>query len=263
MQQMMWYEYVLLFFAGSMLGWLMEVVLKAIQFKRFINRGFLIGPYCPIYGFGVVLLTALLAPMMDSPLSVFVQAVVLCGALEYMTSWVMEKLFHARWWDYSHKRYNLRGRICADNLLAFGVLGLLMIYVVDPWLVGLFRRIPAECAKNIAWILMTLILLDSAVSSTILAHIRKTAEGTGGDDTESITHEVRSILMKRGRLFRRALRAFPEMQLYSGALMTRLRQMRCDVEADLRSKRVKLRQDLDRMEEKLHDEWMERKNARK
>lgn len=262
MQQLTWYEYTLLFFAGSMMGWMMEVILKAIQFKRFINRGFLIGPYCPIYGFGVVLMTALLSPMMDSPVSVFVQAIVLCGALEYLTSWAMEKLFHARWWDYSHKRYNLRGRICADNLLAFGVLGLGMIYGVDPWLIGLFRRIPATTAQAIAIGLSVLILMDTAVSSTILAKIRHAAECSGGDDTESITHEVRAALMRHGMLFRRALRAFPEMQLYSGRLMKRLRGVRLELEKDLREKQDKLRQDLDAMEDKLREELKRRREDR-
>lgn len=255
MQQLAWYEYALLFFAGSMLGWLMEVTVKAIQFRRFINRGFLIGPYCPIYGFGVMLMTALLAPMMDSPLSVFIQAMVLCGALEYLTSWAMEKLFHARWWDYSHKRYNLRGRVCADNLLAFGLLGLGMIYGVDPWLIGLFRRIPAGMAQMIAAVLIGLLLADTVISSTILVKIRKTAELSGGDDTESITHEVRSILMKQGLLFRRALRAFPGMQLYSLRLMKRLHKIRLEIQQDLRSRQTKLHQDLDQLEDRLREEW--------
>ena len=95
-------HYILFFFISSMLGWLMEVCCKLWQFHRFINRGFLIGPYCPIYGFGAVLVTALLSPYAGSPAAVFVLAMVVCGTLEYLTSYLMEKLFHARWWDYSH-----------------------------------------------------------------------------------------------------------------------------------------------------------------
>lgn len=89
----------------------MEVVCKLIQFRRFINRGFLIGPYCPIYGFGSVLIGLLLSRYAGEPLVVFILAMVVCGTLEYVTSYLMEKLFHARWWDYSDKRFNLNGRI--------------------------------------------------------------------------------------------------------------------------------------------------------
>ena len=134
--------YILLFFTGAFLGWVMEVVCKLIQFGRFINRGFLIGPYCPIYGFGAVLVTALLTPFSESPLAVFVLAMAVCGTLEYLTSYVMEKLFHARWWDYSHRRFNLNGRVCAGTLIPFGLLGLGMVYVARPVLFGLFARLP-------------------------------------------------------------------------------------------------------------------------
>ena len=251
--------YVLLFFVSSFLGWVMEVAVKAVQFRRFINRGFLIGPYCPIYGVGTVLLTALLTPIKDEPVNVFIQAMVVCGVLEYVTSWLMEKLFHARWWDYSHKRFNLHGRVCASNLLAFGVLGLFMIYVADPWLFRLFGHLSSLAAKTLGSVLILLMLADAAVSGTILAKIRHTAEITGGDDTETITHHVRAVLMEKGMLFRRALRAFPEARLYSGEAIRRLRQARKELEQDLRSRRDAFRSDLDRVEEKLREDWKQRK----
>ena len=88
-------SYLLLFFTASFLGWCMEVTCKLIQFGRFINRGFLIGPWCPIYGFGTVLITLLLSRFTDDPLAVFALAMLLCGTLEYLTSYIMEKAFHA------------------------------------------------------------------------------------------------------------------------------------------------------------------------
>ncbi|MGN0778457.1 MAG: hypothetical protein ACI4MJ_04860 [Aristaeellaceae bacterium] len=260
MSDMFWC-YVLLFFASSFLGWVMEVTVKAIQFRRFINRGFLIGPYCPIYGVGTVLLTALLSPIQDQPVNVFLQGMVVCGVLEYVTSWLMEKLFHARWWDYSHKRYNLHGRVCADNLLAFGVLGLLMIYVVNPWFFRLFGHLSALTARILGSLLIALILMDAAVSSTILMKIRHTADITGGDDTETITHHVRAVLMEKGMLFRRALRAFPEARLYNSTALRRLHQARKELEQELRGKRDAIRSDLDRVEEKLREDWQQRKDT--
>lgn len=134
--------YILLFFVSSGLGWMMEVICKLIQFGRFINRGFLIGPLCPIYGFGSVFLCLMLERFTDSPFEVFLLAMVVCGALEYLTSYCMEKFFHARWWDYSQKRFNLNGRICADTLIPFGLLGLAMLYLIKPFLFTIFAKIP-------------------------------------------------------------------------------------------------------------------------
>lgn len=91
--------YVLFFFACSFLGWCMEVTCKLVQFGRFINRGFLLGPLCPIYGTGAVLMAYFLPLWTTQVESTFLLALVLCGTLEYITSWLMEKLFHARWWN--------------------------------------------------------------------------------------------------------------------------------------------------------------------
>lgn len=119
--------YVLLFFACSFLGWCMEVACKLVQFGRFINRGFLLGPLCPIYGTGAVRMAYFLPLWTTQVESTFLLALVLCGTLEYITSWLMEKLFQARWWDYSQKRFNINGRVCASNLLAFGVMGVFVV----------------------------------------------------------------------------------------------------------------------------------------
>ena len=88
--------YFLLFFIASTLGWCMEVTCKLIQFHRFINRGFMIGPYCPIYGFGAAGVTMLLSRFTEDPFAVFGLAILICGTLEYVVSVMMEKLFHAR-----------------------------------------------------------------------------------------------------------------------------------------------------------------------
>lgn len=110
----------ILFFVFSVIGWCMEVVLKFIQYHRFINRGFLIGPYCPIYGIGVVAVTVLVGGMFsrEGTISeIFFAGYVLCGVLEYFTSWYMEKFFHARWWDYSNKPMNLRKNLDRQSVV--------------------------------------------------------------------------------------------------------------------------------------------------
>ena len=104
---------ILLFFTYAFLGWCIEVTLKYFQFHRFINRGFLTGPWLPIYGSGAALITIAakaLSPLESSVGTTFVISFILCGVIEYLTSYFLEKRFHARWWDYSQKPMNLHGR---------------------------------------------------------------------------------------------------------------------------------------------------------
>lgn len=246
--------YILLFFTGAFLGWVMEVVCKLIQFGRFINRGFLIGPICPIYGFGSVLVTALLSRYAGDPLSVFGLAILLCGTLEYLTSYVMEKLFHARWWDYSQKRFNLNGRVCADTLIPFGLMGLGMVYVAKPVLFGLFLRLSPETLDWLCAGLCALTLSDAVISATVLSKIRKTADLSAADNTEALTRGVREKLAEQGVLIRRALRAFPYAKLYSGRLTRELKEKRERVRADIKRRRREFREEINRAEKKLNDD---------
>ena len=251
--------YFLLFFISAVLGWMMEVTCKLFEFKRFINRGMLIGPYCPIYGFGSVLITAVLSPISEQPALVFIMAMVLCGTLEYVTSYVMEKLFHARWWDYSQKRFNLNGRVCANTLIPFGLLGLGIIYGVKPFLFGLFAMIPQTAMDILCGVLTAIILTDAVISTTVLGKIRHTAELTGGDDTETITRSVRDALLRQGALVRRTLRAFPYAKLYNKPLLECLRQRQQMLKADFQAKQQHMREELAQREQALREELKKRK----
>lgn len=219
--------YILLFFTGAFLGWVMEVVCKLIQFGRFINRGFLIGPYCPIYGFGAVLVTALLTPFSASPPAVFALAMAVCGTLEYLTSYAMEKLFHARWWDYSHRRFNLNGRVCAGTLIPFGLMGLGMVYVARPVLFGLYLRLPQAWMDGLCLGLCALLLGDTVLSATILG------KTSGSRDTARATAPKPSPRACARRSSDRAcwraarLHAFPYARLYNRRLLADIRARAC------------------------------------
>ena len=127
-------NYFLLFFIYSLLGWIAESIYVSIKEKKFVNRGFLIGPYCPIYGFGSILMILYLTQYKDNFVTVFLLGIFICCLLEYMTSYLMEKIFKARWWDYSDKKYNLNGRICGENALLFGLGSIVIIYLLNPFI---------------------------------------------------------------------------------------------------------------------------------
>jgi len=223
--------YFLMFFSLSVAGWMMEVGCKLIEFRRFINRGFLIGPYCPIYGAGAVLVCLLLGDDPESPLRTFIGAMLICGTLEYATGWLMEKLFSARWWDYSDRKFNINGRVCANTLIAFGTLSLLCIYIIKPALFSLFAHIPHTTMHIICLSLFTLLASDIAVSAGLLSRITRSAALTQADSTERLTQAVREEL-SRNRLFRRALCAFPHVRLYNRKLLTQLRETHVKLAAE-------------------------------
>lgn len=206
--------YFLLFIIYSVLGWIMEVTCKLIQYKRFINRGFLIGPYCPIYGCGGILITLLLNRYISDPFVLFVMAILLCGTLEYLTSWFMEKAFKARWWDYSQRKFNLNGRVCLGTIIPFGILGLFISYISNPFLLGKIYQIPEIWLNIISGTILVIFIIDNIVSGIVVRFLKKTEVSVSKkeDNTEEITKQVREILGQKSALHRRLMNAYPKLQ---------------------------------------------------
>lgn len=198
----------ILFVFYSFGGWLVETLYCYYETKKLVNRGFLIGPICPIYGSGCLLIILLLNKYVDDPIALFVMAIVICSILEYFTSYIMEKLFKARWWDYSDKKYHINGRICLDNIFAFGILALLMMYVLNPFILKMLALVKMKILNIAAIIIFLIFLVDFCVSLNIISSFKKTASSIKKDDTMEITKKVRSILMKRGGLYKRLVSAF-------------------------------------------------------
>ena len=202
----------ILFLIYSFIGWLLEVTCKLIQKGKFINRGFLIGPWCPIYGTGCVLLTLLLDKYKTNPLLLFIMAIIICSILEYMTSYIMEKIFKARWWDYSSKKFNLNGRICAETMIPFGLLGLLVIYVINPFIINQINKIDVNILNIIFIVLLIIFILDIIISFTIIFNFKDTIKKNEKDSTEEISKKVKEIFLSKSILHRRLVHAFPDFK---------------------------------------------------
>lgn len=197
----------------------MEVTCKSIEAKKFINRGFMIGPYCPIYGWGAIAITILLHRYIDDWIVLFLMSIITCGILEYATSYVMEKLFHARWWDYSRRKYNINGRICLETLIPFGILGLIIMYVTNPFILNNLAKVPESTLNIIAIVLFITFSVDGAISLKIVSNVRTTStklskENLNGtmDNTEEMTAKVKEILLSKSALNRRLIHAYPNLQ---------------------------------------------------
>ena len=161
----------LFFSVYSMIGWLCESIYCSIPQKRWINRGFLNGPFCPVYGFGALLILAVLSPLLgvfEFPLELivlFFTATLLTSVLEYVTSVLLEKLFHTSWWDYSNHKYQIHGRVCLMNSLLFGVMSTLVLEVLHPLISSLLIAIPRIVSFPLAGGLFVYFILDGTVTT--------------------------------------------------------------------------------------------------
>ena len=203
------YYYFLLFLIYSFIGWLIEVIGKLIEKHKFINRGFLIGPICPIYGHGCILMILTLSRYKDNPLTLFIYAIFICSLLEYFTSYFMEKIFKTRWWDYSTKKFNLNGRICAETMIPFGILGTLVICVINPIFEYLLNLFNFETIKITAIVLFVIYIIDYTISLIIMFGFKGTLKTVEKDGTEEITKKVKDILINKNVLYKRLVEAFP------------------------------------------------------
>ncbi|MGN1337117.1 MAG: hypothetical protein ACI4WW_01410 [Candidatus Coprovivens sp.] len=201
-------KYFLLFLFYSFLGWVLEMVVCSIADKKVVNRGFLIGPYCPIYGSGCLLIIFLLNKYQDDPFTLFIMAIIVCSLLEYFTSYIMEKLFKARWWDYSDRMFNINGRICLDNLVLFGVLGLLIFYVANPFFEGLVDKFNYTVLIVVSIVLFIIFMIDGIISLKVISGFKNVAKSIHKDSTDEITSKVRELLLKKNWLYKRLIKAF-------------------------------------------------------
>lgn len=201
----------LLFLTYSCAGWAMEMVITLFQKHRITNRGFFIGPVCPIYGVGALIGTIAIGHV-ENLIAIFCVSVVGAALLEYLTSFFMEKLFRVRWWDYSDQPFNINGRICLGALLGFGVAGILIIRVFNPLLLAAFESVDPALLNLVALILAGIFVVDVVISFILIFGFRVTVGTVERDATEEISERVHAIIMKKGHFSRRIAKAFPNYQ---------------------------------------------------
>ena len=216
-------EIFLCFLVYSFIGWLWEDLLSLVKEHRFVNRGFLIGPYCPIYGAGALAFLSV-GNYIDNPVALFFIGGAIACILEYITSYTMEKLFKARWWDYSNWPLNINGRICLYGFIGFGV-GSVAIKYLQPHVLELIRKLPY--LNNWAILLAIIFALDIISTNQSFARfnrfLREYQNVLKKDRVvqffERKGHRVFNTINERRRRImtwqqRRILRAFPNFQTY-------------------------------------------------
>lgn len=234
------YELSIYFIIYAFLGWCVEVAYAAFVKGEFVNRGFLSGPVCPIYGFGMIIIITALTPLKDNLLLLFLGAVALTSLLEFVTGFVLEKVFHEKWWDYSSSPFNLKGYICLSFSTLWGLAGVFVIDLIHPMISRTVRIIPKTAGIVLAVILSIIMIFDAAVTiSAILKlkrkashvdelerHMRKLSDSIGEkisdgviiamekrpeleDKFEKLQTKYKNILQQRAG--RRILKAYPNL----------------------------------------------------
>lgn len=193
--------YFLLFIFYSALGWIVESGYANIKNGKIINRGFLIGPWLPIYGWGALAITIFLRKYIDDPIALFVMSMIICSLLEYITSYVLEKIFKVRWWDYSDMKYNINGRICLETMIPFGILALLVMYIINPFVQNILNIIPNFWLNLITVVLFTLYLIDNIISFKYAEDLKKIDFDREKDNTEEIKENMKKQFEKRKKIY--------------------------------------------------------------
>ena len=205
--------YFLLFIIYSVVGWIIEMIDVAILNKKIVNRGFLIGPSCPVYGVGALLMLIFLNKYVYDPFILFCMSFLICGILEYLTSYIMEKLFKARWWDYSSNKFNLNGRICLGNLVLFGLGGIILFYIANPFIMKILMSISEPVLNVITFILLFLFIFDFCISFKIIFEFKNIASTVRKDSTEEIKKRVKAVIESKSALYRRLTKSFPDLEI--------------------------------------------------
>ena len=158
------FEIILYFIIYSFLGWIMESTFRTIKEKKIINTGFLKGPFCPIYGFGAIIMFLFLDQFENKPILLFFIAMIILTIWEYIVGVLLEKIFKTKYWDYSDHKFNFQGRICLTNSIYWGVLGVVFVKYIHPFIQGIISKVDIQILYYISSIITVVFLVDMIAS---------------------------------------------------------------------------------------------------
>lgn len=207
------YQLAFFFFIYSFAGWCIEVCCAAIQKRKFVNRGFVNGPLCPIYGSGAVLFAVFLPELKEAPFFLFLAGAILASILEFTTGALLEKLFHRKWWDYSDIRWNYEGYVCLPFSLGWGVCAVVLNMFLNPLLVKLLRIMP-RLLMVIIMIALTVVLVLDTVGTTLAIRGLQKKQVQLAEFTEGVS-QVSKLLENAitRRIQKRMDKAFPMLEI--------------------------------------------------
>jgi len=204
-----YYNLFLLFFIYSFLGYIVESISVSLMEKKVVwNRGFLVGPYIPIFGIGAMTMILTLQKYKDDIVALFIMSMVVCLTIEYLCSLVAEKIFKLRWWNYSDKLFNINGRICLQNGILFGIGGVLIVKYVNTWIENLILLLPNSLMVTLSIILTIIFVSDTILSLHTVIKFNSSFKRYSADNTQEVKKKILEEL-QRNFLLNRLVKAFP------------------------------------------------------
>lgn len=191
-------ELIFIWFIYAFLGWIVETTYVSVPAGHFVERGFLRGPIIPIYAFGAFIVLYILMPYGTHPIYIFILGTLATSTLEYITSFILEKLFNMSWWDYSNQKFNINGRICLKNSILFGLLSVVLVLWINPLIVSFTKSLDQNIVNTLVPILVGITLIDLGLTLSNILGLSK-----------RIKEDIRSHI-KKGEA--RLLRIFPDLK---------------------------------------------------
>jgi uncharacterized membrane protein len=204
-------DLIIYFVIYSFIGWVIETTCIFIETKKIVNRGYLILPILPIFGFGALFILFANNNTHDM-FVVFLKSFFWCGILEYVTSYILEKIFNIRLWDYMDHKYNINGRVCLLNLFLFGILGVILIYCVHPIIANLVTKTPLLLKSIVVIILFILLLIDFCISTVVVTKVSLKVKKIKKDQTHVLKQEMYKWLQEHNILYRRIKKSYPKIR---------------------------------------------------
>lgn len=207
------------FMIYSFLGYIIEITNCSLREKKLVlNRGFFLGPYLPIYGISCLLMELFILRYKNDLFTVFVMSAFISTTLEYVTSYILEKIFKARWWDYSDRKFNIEGRVCLFNAFLFGLGGIAFVYILNPLVTTIINILPHLAFRIVSIILLIIFLTDVIITITTLCQVKiSTLKFKSKDVTMELTkiirNELKSRKIKTNFFVRHMLNAFPKIDI--------------------------------------------------
>lgn len=188
-------QYITYLIIYSFAGWVLESICKTIEQRKFVNSGFLYGPICPIYGFGAIIMIICLSFLKDNILILFIAAFFVLSIWEYLVGVLLEKMFKTKYWDYSHLKFNIKGRVCLKNSIFWGILGVVFIYYIHTFVSKYILMIPFHILLYCNIILVVAIIVDLIVSIKSIVNLEKAIEKVNelGENIKEKLEEIKQI----------------------------------------------------------------------
>lgn len=210
----MWFLTWFLYFSiYSFLGWICEVIYCSIPVKKFINRGFLNGPVCPVYGFGALFVIYIMGWLnIDSPILIFIFGGVIASIIEFIADILLEYVFHTRLWNYSNRKFNIKGRVCLLNSTLFATLSLILLEIIHPLIVIFISKFSNLEIILVASLFLIIFIVDMILTVRELVNLNIALKNMNILEKLKKEFNKKEFKLKRLKRLRRLIEAFPQLE---------------------------------------------------